>query len=118
MVHVVDTGVVEIENLDLPQTSSDYPTSVLEVLIKVGQKTNNYLKEISNQLKRNHDQMEKIEKSRFSDVSKSWWRRSSSMSLSGGGMGISGSTGLGVIYGGERRGSGSEGVTSSDKAIS
>jgi hypothetical protein len=49
------------ENFDLPQTSSDYPTSVLEVLIKVGQKTNNYLKEISNQLKRNHDQMEKIE---------------------------------------------------------
>jgi hypothetical protein len=40
------------------------------------------------------------------------------MSLSGGGMGISGSTGLGVIYGGERRGSGSEGITSSDKAIS
>jgi hypothetical protein len=32
------------------------------------------------------------------------------MSLSGGGMGISGSTGLGVIYGGERRGSGSEAV--------
>jgi hypothetical protein len=51
------------DNFDLPQTSSDYPTlpSVLEVLIKVGQKTNNYLKEISNQLKRNHDQMEKIE---------------------------------------------------------
>jgi hypothetical protein len=49
------------ENFDLQQTSSDYPTSVLEVLIKVGQKTNNYLKEISNQLKRNHDQMEKIE---------------------------------------------------------
>jgi hypothetical protein len=35
-----------------------------------------------------------------------------------GGMGISGSTGLGVIYGGERRVSGSEGVTSSEKAIS
>jgi hypothetical protein len=49
------------ENFDLPQTSSDNPTSVLEVLIKVEQKTNNYLKEISNQLKRNHDQMEKIE---------------------------------------------------------
>jgi hypothetical protein len=32
------------ENFDLQQTSSDYPTSVLEVLIKVGQKTNNYLK--------------------------------------------------------------------------
>jgi hypothetical protein len=51
------------DTFDLPQTSSDYPTlpSVLEVLIKVGQETNNYLKEISNQLKRNHDQMEKIE---------------------------------------------------------
>jgi hypothetical protein len=49
------------ENFDLPQISSDYPTSVLEVLIKVGQKTNNNLKQISNQLKRNHDQMEKIE---------------------------------------------------------
>jgi hypothetical protein len=31
------------------------------VLIKVGQKTNNYLKKFSNQLKRNHNQMEKIE---------------------------------------------------------
>jgi hypothetical protein len=29
-----------------------------------------------------------------------------------------GSTGLWVVYGGERRGSGSEGVASSDKAIS
>ena len=51
------------DTFDLPQTSSDYPTlqSVFEALIKVDQETNNYLKVISNQLKRNHDQMDKIE---------------------------------------------------------
>jgi len=51
------------DTFDLPQISSDYPTlpSVFEALIKACQETNIYLKEISNQLKRNHDQMEKIE---------------------------------------------------------